>query len=193
MPRAFVYSLLGVNVILALAGAVYAARQGFPALTAAPIIAAFLLQISFYLLTGLPDARHRLERLAPARLGLLIFAAALTPYLIYSVPTGVFDFPALLKLAAVSAVPAFLFVVWPTKSARLTVQDVLVLAAIAWAELGKIFRQVYLSPIPDLRIECRAVFVVDRSGVIRYAEYVPEVANQPNYDAVLASAKQHAG
>jgi thioredoxin-dependent peroxiredoxin len=43
--------------------------------------------------------------------------------------------------------------------------------------------------IPDLRINCRAVFVVDRGDVIRYAEYVPEVAEQPNYDAVLAAAK----
>lgn len=44
--------------------------------------------------------------------------------------------------------------------------------------------------IPSLRIECRAVFVVDGQDTIRYVEYVPEVANHPNYDAVLACAKQ---
>jgi len=44
--------------------------------------------------------------------------------------------------------------------------------------------------IPDLRIECRAVFVVDMDNVIRYAEYVPEVADHPNYDAVLAAARK---
>ena len=44
--------------------------------------------------------------------------------------------------------------------------------------------------IPDLRIECRAVFVVDKKGTIRYAEYVPEVAEHPNYDAVLKAAKE---
>lgn len=43
--------------------------------------------------------------------------------------------------------------------------------------------------IPDLRVECRAVFVVDRNNVIRYAEYVPEVAEHPNYDAVLTAAR----
>lgn len=47
--------------------------------------------------------------------------------------------------------------------------------------------------IPDLRVECRAVFVVDKDDVIRYAEYVPEVADQPNYDAVLAAARKLAG
>ena len=35
----------------------------------------------------------------------------------------------------------------------------------------------------------RAVFVVDASGVIKHAEYVSEVANEPNYDAALAALK----
>src|SRR4051812_21140931 len=33
----------------------------------------------------------------------------------------------------------------------------------------------------------RAVFVVDKNGAITYAEYVPEIASHPNYDAVLAA------
>jgi len=43
--------------------------------------------------------------------------------------------------------------------------------------------------IPDLRICSRAVFVVDPSNKLRYVEYVPEVAEHPNYDAVLAAAR----
>lgn len=35
----------------------------------------------------------------------------------------------------------------------------------------------------------RAVFVVDASGVVKYAEYCKEIAEHPNYDAVLAAAK----
>jgi thiol peroxidase len=35
----------------------------------------------------------------------------------------------------------------------------------------------------------RAVFVVDKGGKITYAEYVPEVAAEPNYDAALAALK----
>lgn len=51
------------------------------------------------------------------------------------------------------------------------------------------FGRAYGTLIPDLRIECRAVFVVDKDDTIKYAEYVPEVANHPNYDAILACAK----
>lgn len=55
------------------------------------------------------------------------------------------------------------------------------------------FGRAYGTLIPDLRVESRAVFVVDAGGTIRYAEYVPEVADHPNYDAVLACAKEVAG
>lgn len=43
--------------------------------------------------------------------------------------------------------------------------------------------------IPSLRILSRAVFVVGPDDSIKYAEYVPEIAEHPNYDAVLESAK----
>ncbi|MHB8734863.1 MAG: thiol peroxidase [Terriglobales bacterium] len=44
--------------------------------------------------------------------------------------------------------------------------------------------------IKDLRLESRAVFVVDAQGVIRYAQYVPEVSAQPDYDLALAEARK---
>ena len=52
------------------------------------------------------------------------------------------------------------------------------------------FGKAYGTLIPDLRVQCRAVFVIDATGTIRYAEYVPEVADHPNYDAALACAKE---
>ena len=55
------------------------------------------------------------------------------------------------------------------------------------------FGRAYGTLIRDLRIECRAVFVLDRDGVIRHAEYVPEVADHPNYDSALQCARQLAG
>lgn len=39
------------------------------------------------------------------------------------------------------------------------------------------------------RCLARAVFVVDGDGKIKHAEYVSEIAEQPNYDAALAAAK----
>ena len=52
------------------------------------------------------------------------------------------------------------------------------------------FARAYGTLIPDLRLNCRACFVLDEAGTIRYAEYVPEVADHPNYEAILACAKQ---
>jgi thiol peroxidase len=43
--------------------------------------------------------------------------------------------------------------------------------------------------IPDLGVECRAVFVVDKDDTIKHVEYVPEIADHPNYDAILTCAK----
>lgn len=51
------------------------------------------------------------------------------------------------------------------------------------------FGRAFGTLIPDLRIECRAAFVLDKGDTLRYVEYVPEIANHPNYDAVLACAK----
>ncbi len=38
-----------------------------------------------------------------------------------------------------------------------------------------------------------ATYLLDREGVIRHAEYVPEVADHPNYDSALQCARQLAG
>jgi thiol peroxidase len=48
----------------------------------------------------------------------------------------------------------------------------------------------YGTLIKELRIESRAIFVVDRDNKIRHAEYVKEVADFPNYDAALAAARK---
>ncbi len=40
-----------------------------------------------------------------------------------------------------------------------------------------------------LRLLARGVVVVDKEGFVKYVEYVPEVTNEPNYDAVLKAAK----
>jgi thiol peroxidase len=41
--------------------------------------------------------------------------------------------------------------------------------------------------IKELRLLARAVFVVDRAGLVTYTELVREVADEPDYDAVLAA------
>ena len=43
--------------------------------------------------------------------------------------------------------------------------------------------------IKELRLLARAVFVIDKNDVVRYAEVVPEVTDHPDYDKALAAAK----
>jgi thiol peroxidase len=43
--------------------------------------------------------------------------------------------------------------------------------------------------IKELRLLARAVFVVDAAGVVRYVQLVKEVADEPDYDAVISAAK----
>ncbi|HEY2015247.1 MAG TPA: thiol peroxidase [Bryobacteraceae bacterium] len=47
----------------------------------------------------------------------------------------------------------------------------------------------YGTLIKELRIESRAIFVIDSDNKIRHAEYVKEVADHPNYEAALAAAR----
>jgi len=49
------------------------------------------------------------------------------------------------------------------------------------------FGNAYGLLIKELRLLARAVYVVDREGIVRYAELVKEIANEPDYDAVLAA------
>ena len=44
--------------------------------------------------------------------------------------------------------------------------------------------------IKELRLLARAVFIVDREGTVRYEQLVKEVANEPDYDAVLQALAQ---
>ena len=44
--------------------------------------------------------------------------------------------------------------------------------------------------IDELKILARAVFVLDAEGTVVYAELVPEVASEPNYDAAIEALEK---
>jgi thiol peroxidase len=44
--------------------------------------------------------------------------------------------------------------------------------------------------LPDLALLARAAFVVDKKGQVTYVDYVTEVANEPEYEAVIAAVKK---
>ena len=54
------------------------------------------------------------------------------------------------------------------------------------------FGMAYGTLVKDMRIECRAIFVLDSGNVIRHVEYVKEIADHPNYEAALSAARSAA-
>jgi thiol peroxidase len=54
---------------------------------------------------------------------------------------------------------------------------------------GGSFGEHYGTLIKDLRIESRAIFVLDKDDTIKHVEYVKEVAEHPNYEAALSAAR----
>lgn len=44
--------------------------------------------------------------------------------------------------------------------------------------------------VVDVGLLARSVFVVDRDDVVRYVELVPEITQEPDYDAALAALKE---
>ena len=54
------------------------------------------------------------------------------------------------------------------------------------ASFGKAFGVL----IKELRLLARAVFVVDNEGALRYTQIVPEMTDEPDYEAALNAIKQ---
>ena len=55
------------------------------------------------------------------------------------------------------------------------------------------FGSAYGTYVKELRIEQRAVFVIDANNVIRYAEYVPQIGQHPDYEAALSALSEVVG
>jgi thiol peroxidase len=52
------------------------------------------------------------------------------------------------------------------------------------------FGDAYGTHIKERRWEQRAIFVVDANDVVRYVEYVPEIAQFPDFDSALEAVRQ---
>ncbi len=152
--RTFWYTLAIVNACLVAAGIILASRYQAPAAIAAPIILAFLQQVSVYLVPVFPQVRGALEsRFTARQLAALLAAFSLGPYLIYAIPTGFFSLLGLAKLSALVGVICLPFLVAPSSDKRLGWQDIVVLLALAYpmiSGLSPMFREIYSSPIPEV-------------------------------------------
>ncbi len=69
------------------------------------------------------------------------------------------------------------------------VQNVVTLSDFRGGSFGKAYGLELLdSPLAGLL--ARAVVVVDKDGMVRFVEVVPEITQEPNYDIILAEAKK---
>lgn len=55
------------------------------------------------------------------------------------------------------------------------------------------FGRAYGVLIGELRLLSRAIFIIDRDDTVRYVEYVPEVAQHPDYDKAIEALKNVVG
>ncbi|MCF8086301.1 MAG: thiol peroxidase [Desulfohalobiaceae bacterium] len=53
------------------------------------------------------------------------------------------------------------------------------------------FGQAYGVLISELRLLCRAIFIVDRNGVLQYMQIVPEITQEPDYEDVLTTVRKY--
>jgi len=47
--------------------------------------------------------------------------------------------------------------------------------------------------VKELGMLSRSIYLADKDGVVRYVQTVPEIASEPDYDAVLGAAREVAG
>jgi thiol peroxidase len=66
------------------------------------------------------------------------------------------------------------------------IKNVITLSDYRYASFGNAYGVL----IKDLRLLARAVFVVDKTGIVRYVQIVPEIATEPNYAAALDAVKK---
>ncbi|HVV47591.1 MAG TPA: hypothetical protein VHC72_20410, partial [Bryobacteraceae bacterium] len=101
------WSLAAGWLFLALAAGVYARIRHFPVWAAAPVAAAFLIEITFYLSPAFEPARAWLRGQGKTRAAWLLTASALVPWLVSSLGTGEAHLPNLLLLLAVALAVSF--------------------------------------------------------------------------------------
>ena len=160
--RDFRLTLALVWAALSIGGALYARALDLPARIAAPVVAAFLWEASFYLIPGFPSVLKGLEeRWRPTGLALWLPASAVVPYCVYTLPTGTFRWTSLALLAALAAVVSF----WYVFFRKNRVADAAFLAFMAAAVLTGALSALYPAVAPKVRLEILGHLMWTRLGV----------------------------
>ena len=145
-----------------IAAGIYSNQKDIPANIALLVVPAFLVETGLYLAAGFAETRARLERLRPEILASAMTATAPLPYLIYSVPTGVFSWQSLGTIVLLAGLASFWFVAAGKRAST----DLLYLALMAAPILLKTFRPVYEDPFPKLQLHVLGALMWYRTGLL---------------------------
>ncbi len=133
------------------------------AAVAIPILLAIMVELPLYLLPALDRIRHGIaKRLPRTALAAAMTATAALPYLIYSLPTGVFEAKSLAAIVALAGAVSFWYVALPKGFAA----DVLFLALMAAPLVTKAFRGIYPSPMERVPMEILGQLMWIRLGIL---------------------------
>ncbi|MXY69331.1 MAG: CPBP family intramembrane metalloprotease [Acidobacteriia bacterium] len=137
----------GVCMTLAVAGFILAQRFEFPADIAVPVVAAFCWQAALYCAAVSRPVRDSVcSALSPFALAGGLVAVSVAPYVIYSVPTGLFAPESLARLVLLCACVTLPYVLFPVSRQRFAWQDLVVACALAYpmiSGLSPMFREIY--------------------------------------------------
>ena len=126
-----------------------------------PVAAAFLIEISFYLLPGFEGSRLWLGSLGKGRVALFLTASAVAPWLVYSIATGEATLAHFWLLLLIAMMVSFWYVDLRT-SAFADAIFLILLAAIYLSEVD----QIYPSPIPKQSISVLGTLMLIRTAAM---------------------------
>ena len=155
-----------VWVALGLAAIAFAQFKGIPVGTALPIAAAFLVEIPFYLLPSLPGRALSNPW--------MLAGSCVLPYLVLTIPAGLFQLQPFLILAGIGLVLSFWFRLLPRNRAT----DILYLVLIAAVLLSKVFDRIYPTPLPKLGVSTLGHLMLIRTAASALREIRGGIAAQ---------------
>lgn len=131
-----------------IAGIAYSQFKHIPVAVTAALLPAILVELSLYAGLAFEPVRERCARLG-TRLPFWMAVSAVTPYLAYSLPAGVFHYRSFFLLLLLAAAVTWWFRLLPRNRAF----DFAFLVLVAGVYLAKVFRQIYLPPVEGLRVD----------------------------------------
>lgn len=132
-------------IALSAAGVLFAQSKGISTWAALPVLGAFLVEYSFYLVPAFPDI---LKRLDGVNLSALLTLSILLPFVICYLGTGQFHLAALARLTVLSLALTLWYAVLPITA----VTDLGFLALVGVVLLGNYLNTIYPDPLPGLKM-----------------------------------------